>query len=97
MANYTIPEPGCPSEIGARARRLRNLLGMTVSEVAQQAHVEDHHVNCLEDGLAVSLSAALAIHQVLSAERLDEALFTRPRLRTIDEVENFEKRRLASR
>lgn len=97
MVSYSILAPSDPTEIGKRARRLRSLLGMSVSDVASEAGVNDGDVISLEQGSNVSLVAALAIHRVLSGEIISEAMFTRPRLKTIDEVEAFEARRLANR
>ncbi|HEV7314058.1 hypothetical protein [Sphingopyxis sp.] len=97
MVSYSIPLPSDPTEIGKRAQRLRSLLGMSVSDVASEAGVNDGDVIRLEQGSDVSLVAALAIHRVLSGELVSEVMFTRPRLKTIDEVEAFEARRLANR
>lgn len=94
MTDYSLPTPESIGEIGRRARRLRDLLGMTAEQVAAEASVPTGEVLALEEGGAVRLDAALAIHGVLSADAAGAALFTRPRLRSIDEVEAFERRRL---
>lgn len=94
MMDYSLPAPESVAEIGRRARRLRDLLGMTVEQVAAEASVATGEVFALEAGEAVRFDAALAIHNVLSTDAAGAALFTRPRLRSIDEVEDFERRRL---
>ena len=96
MTDYSLPEPGNVVEIGRRAKRLRDLLGMSVEATATAAGVAEEDVAALEAGDAVALAAALAIHQVLSTDAAGAILFTRPRLRSIDDVEAFERRRLAS-
>lgn len=96
MANYDIPDSASLEEIALRAQRLRNLLGMSVSEVASQGNVSEEDVRNLEQGTDVSFKSALAIHRVLSASNL-EHLFDRPKFRSIGEVENFERRRLSKR
>jgi len=97
MIEYAIPEPGSLKDIGRRAQRLRDLLGMTIDQVAAEARVEACDVTNLEQSADVALGAVLAIHRVLSGDGVGDMLFIRPRLRSIDEVEAFEKRRLASR
>lgn len=97
MIDYSLPKAGSATEIGRRARHLRTLLGLTIDQVANAAKVEPNDVSAIEAGKKVELSSALAIHQVLSSEDVGEALFTRPRLRNIDEVEAFERRRLSNR
>ena len=97
VTDYIVPDLGDKMEIGLRARRLRDLLGMTAGQVASEARVEEHDVIALEQCMDVSLQAALAIHGVLSTQGVGDTLFTRPRLRTIDEVHAFESRRLDSR
>ncbi len=97
MVSYSIPAPSDPTEIGKRAQRLRSLLGMSVSDVASEAGVNDSDVIGLEKGSDVSLVAALAIHRVLSGERVAEEMFVRPKFKTIDEVVSYEARRLANR
>ena len=94
MTEYDIPSPEDPAAIGTRAKMIRDLVGLTVSQLAAQAGVSDHDVEALESGSSVSLAAALAIHRVLSGEGSAAALFARPKLRNIDEVEAFEKLRL---
>ncbi|MBR0553754.1 helix-turn-helix transcriptional regulator [Stakelama marina] len=97
MTEYSITESGSLSDIGRRARRLRDHLGMTIDQVAAEARVEKRDVTNLERDADVALGTALAIHEVLSGNGPGDTLFTQPRLRSIDEVEAFEKRRLASR
>lgn len=94
MTDYSLPAPESIAEIGRRAGRLRDLLGMTVEQVAAQASIPTAEVRALEEGGAVRLDAALAIHDVLSADAAGANLFTRPRFSSIDEVEAFERRRL---
>lgn len=94
MANYSLPEPSSETEIGRRAKRLRDLRCLTPDQVASQASVDVGDVVALESGGEVSLAAALAIHCVLSSESFGDALFHHPRLTSIDEVEEFERRRL---
>lgn len=96
MANYNIPDPASLEEIALRAQRLRNLLGMSVSEVASQGNVSEEDVKNLEQGSELSFKSALAIHKVLSAGNL-EHLFDHPKFRSISEVKNFESRRLSER
>lgn len=95
MTDYSLPAPESMAEIGARARRLRDFLGMTAEEVAARASIPRESVLQLEAGGAVRLDAALAIHGVLSSDAAGAALFTMPRLSSIDEVEAFERRRTA--
>lgn len=97
MTDYAIPGPEDLNAIGLRALRLRDLLGMTVGQLATEARVAEHDVEALENGANVSLAAALAVHRVLSGDEVGGTLFTRPRLRSIDDVEAVERRRLASR
>ena len=97
MVNYGIAAPSDPVEIGKRARRLRNLIGMSVSDVAREARVNDGDVISLEQGLDVALAAALAIHHVLSGEGVAEEMFIRPKFKNIDEVVAYEERRRAIR
>lgn len=97
MTNYSLQKPGSPVEIGKRAKRIRLLLGMTTGQAAAAAGVAPNDLSAMEAGKDVSLAAALAIHAVLSTDEVGEALFTRPRLRNIEEVEEFERRRLANR
>ncbi|MEN2746062.1 helix-turn-helix transcriptional regulator [Sphingomonas sp. T9W2] len=94
MMDYSLPAPESVVEIGHRAKRLRELLGMTLEQVAARAFVAREEVLALESGGGVRLDAALAIHDVLSVNGVGANLFTRPRLRSIDEVEAFEHRRL---
>lgn len=97
MVEYSLPKAGNATEIGRRAKRLRTLLGLTIDQVANAAKVEPNDVSAMEAGKTVALSSALAIHKVISSEDIGEMLFTCPRLRNIDEVEAFERRRLANR
>lgn len=97
MINYSLPKAGNAIEIGRRARHLRTLLGLTIDQVADAAEVGSTDVSAMEAGKTVALATALAIHKVLNIEDVGEMLFTRPRLRNIDEVEAFERRRLANR
>lgn len=97
MAEYYLAGRGSCTEIGLRAKRLRQLLGLTIEEVAIKAGVEKKEVENLENGAITSLSAALEVHQILSSEKVGETLFTRPRLTNIDEVEAFEQRRIIGR
>lgn len=97
LTDYSIPETDDRNAIGSRARRLRDLLGMTFGQLASEAKVAESDVEALENGDDVSLAAVLAIHCVLSGEGAGDALFVRPRLQSIDEVEAFEKRRLGGR
>ena len=94
VMDYSLPSPDSIGEIGRRARRLRDLLGMTAEQVAAEASVSTEDVLALETGMAVHLDVALAIHDVLSSDAVGEAFFTRPKLRNINEVEAFERRRL---
>lgn len=96
VTGYSVPGSDDGKSIGIRARQLRELLGMTFGQLAAQAKVTERDVEALENGEDVSLTSALAIHHVLSGEGAGDALFTSPRLRSIDEVEAFEKRRLGS-
>lgn len=97
MINYRLPELGSAIEIGRRAKHLRILLGLTIDQVADAAEVGPTDVTAMEAGKTIALANALAIHKVLSIEDVGELLFTRPRLRNLDEVEAFERRRLAKR
>ena len=97
MTDYSIPDLDDPKAIGSRARRLRDLLGMTIDQLANKAKVAASEVEALERDGNVTLSTALAIHKVLSGASNAETLFTRPRLRNLDEAEAFEKRRQANR
>lgn len=97
VINYDIPGPDDRNAIGTRARRIRKLLEMTTGQLATEAGVDEHDVEALEEGQDVSLATALAIHRVLSGEGAGDAFFTYPRLRSIDEVEAFERQRLGSR
>ncbi len=97
MINYSLQKPGSPVEIGKRAKRIRLLLGMTIDQAADAAGVSPNELSAMEAGEDVSLAAALAIHAVLSTGEVGEALFTRPRLRNIEEVVEFERRRLTNR
>lgn len=91
---YDIPGPDDLSVIGGRARRLRELLDMTIGRLANKAGVTEHQVRALENGGAVTLATTLAIHHVLSGDGAGENLFSHPRFRSIDEVVAYEKRRL---
>lgn len=95
MTDYSLPSPESMAEIGARAKRLREHLGMTPEEVAARASIPREAVLQLEAGGGVRLDAALAIHGVLSNDAAGAGLFTTPRLSSIDAVEAFEQRRLA--
>lgn len=94
MTDYSLPAPESASEIGRRARRVRELLGMTAEQVAADAAVSEAHVLALEEGGEVPLAAALAIHGMLTSDNAGAELFVRPKFRTIDEVVAFERRRL---
>ena len=95
MNDYSLAESDSVEEIGRRAKRLRQLMGMTLEQVASKAGVNKREVEELEKGHTTSLAATLAIHRILSSETVGETLFTRPRFSSIDEVEAFEQRRLA--
>lgn len=97
MTNYNLAVPESVTEIGRRAMRLRVLLGKTTMQVATEAAVEEREVSALEEGGTISLAATLAIHRVLSTDSGGDTLFTRAKLQSIDEVEAFERRRLAGR
>lgn len=94
MTDYNLPAPESIAEIGHRARRLRELLGMTAEQLAAQASVPTGEVIALETGGGVRLDTALLIHRVLSSDAVGATLFVQPRLRSIDEVEAYEQRRL---
>lgn len=70
---------------------------MTIGQLATEAEVTPREIEALESGGDVSLVAALAIHRVLSGEGAGDTLFTQPRLRSIDEVEAYERRRRGGR
>lgn len=95
MRDYTLPNAGDPREIGRRARRIRELLGLTADEVARRAEVHSRDVSALEDGADLGFAAAIAIHRVLSVDAIEEEMFKVPRFRNLDEAEAFENRRLA--
>lgn len=97
MTDYSLAAPESLTEIGRRANHLRETLGVSPEQVAAEASVDVREVLALETGATVSLASALAIHQVLSADAAGAILFTRPRLRTIADVEAFERRRLERR
>ena len=94
MTDYSLSGPESIGEIGRRARRLRNLLGMTTEQVAAEASVTTEEVLALEGGSAVQFDSALAIHYVLSSNVAGAELFIRPKLRNIDEIVAFERRRI---
>lgn len=94
MTDYSLPAPESIGEIGRRAERLRDLMGMTVEQLAAEASVAEEDVQALEAGAAVRLDAVLAIHAVLSSDVIGASLFTRPKFWSIDDVVAFEQRRL---
>jgi transcriptional regulator with XRE-family HTH domain len=95
MNDYSLAESDSVEEIGRRAKRLRQLMGMTLEQVASKAGVDECEVEALENGNTTSLAATLDIHRILSSETVGETLFTHPRFSSIDEVVALEQRRLA--
>lgn len=90
-----LPAPTTAPELGRRAARLREYLGLSVSEVAARAEVEEDEIARFErtgEG-TVALLLALA-NEISSGGELDRIL-NLPQFSSIDEVVAWERTRIA--
>lgn len=96
--NYDLEQP--PSnvsayELGQRAARLRNWLGLSVAEVAQQTGLAGKDIERFEETGEGTIELLLALSEFLSSGEDVGRLFQTPKFTSLDQVTAFETRRVS--
>ncbi len=80
------------ADLGRRAARLRDALGMTPEQAADKAGIQTSVYLSFESNGEASVSEMLAIHHALSRGGLEE-LFSTPRFHDIADYQSYLERR----